>query len=147
VHALPAGGSRAGRSALTPDSTPTGARPAGAHPGGIFNYGVSPTAFGAFAYFLDAAVNQWRILCLEEAVAKITSVPARRIFGLKNRGVLEPGAWADIVVFDPDTLGASDDFLDPVRAPTGIRYVLVNGVMAYEGGRFTGSRSGAVIRR
>ena len=114
---------------------------------GIFNYGVSPTAFGAFAYFLDAAVNQWRILSLEEAVARITSVPARRVFRLPGRGVLEPGAWADLVIFDPGMLAAPEDFLAPWRAPAGIRWVVVNGVVACEQGRCTGSRSGVVIRR
>jgi N-acyl-D-amino-acid deacylase len=115
--------------------------------GGIFNYGISPTAFGAFPFFLDAAVHMWRILSLEEAIARVTSVPARRVFGLADRGVLEPGACADMVIFDPRALKAADDFLDPYRAPAGIRHVLVNGVVACENGRCTGTRSGAVIRR
>jgi N-acyl-D-amino-acid deacylase len=121
-----------------------------AHPGpgeGIFNYGISPTAFGAFVWFLRAAVREWRTLTLEQAVAKITSFPAREVFGLADRGVLEPGAWADIVLLDAERLEAADDFLDPARAPRGIERVLVNGVTAYERGRFTGARSGKLIRR
>jgi N-acyl-D-aspartate/D-glutamate deacylase len=121
------------------------ARPA---PGaGIFNYGVSPTAYGAFPWFLKTAVTEWRILTLEEAVRKITAFPAREVFGLTDRGVLEPGAWADLVVLDFDRLEAPDDFLHPALPPRGIQRVLVNGVLAYDRGRFTGSRSGQLILR
>jgi N-acyl-D-amino-acid deacylase len=121
-----------------------------AHPArgaGIFNYGVSPTAYGAFAWFLQAAVKQWRALSLEEAVRKITSFPAREVFGLPDRGVLEPGAWADLVVLDFAKLEAPDDFLQPSNPPRGIEQVLVNGVQAYDRGRFTGSRSGQLVLR
>jgi N-acyl-D-aspartate/D-glutamate deacylase len=121
------------------------ARPA---PGaGIFNYGVSPTAYGAFPWFLQAAVKQWRILSLEEAVRKITAFPAQEVFGLTDRGVLEPGAWADLVVLDFERLEAPDDFLHPALPPRGIERVLVNGVLAYDRGQFTGSRSGQLILR
>jgi len=121
------------------------ARPA---PGaGIFNYGVSPTAYGAFPYFLEAAVKKWRTLSLEEAVRKVSAFPAREVFGLADRGVLEPGARADLVVLDFQKLSAPDDFLRPALPPPGIEYVLVNGVVAYERGRFTGSRSGQLIRK
>ena len=121
-----------------------------AHPGpgaGIFNYGISPTAYGAFPYFLQAAVKQWRTLSLEEAVRKISGFPAREVFGLTDRGILEPKAWADLVVLDFQRLAAPDDFLRPCLPPQGIEYVLVNGVVAYDRGRFTGSRSGKLIRR
>jgi N-acyl-D-amino-acid deacylase len=114
---------------------------------GIFNYGISPTAFGAFPYFLQAAVKQWRILSLEQAVRKITGFPAREVFGLADRGVLGPQAWADVVIMDFERLAAADDFRHPTKPPQGIEYVLVNGVLAYERGRFTGSRSGRLIRR
>ncbi len=121
------------------------ARPAAG--AGIFNYGVSPTAYGAFPWFLRAAVSEWRTLSLEEAVRKITAFPAREVFGLSDRGVLEPGAWADLVVLDFDRLEAPDDFLHPELPPRGIERVLVNGVLAYDRGRFTGSRSGQLILR
>jgi len=112
---------------------------------GIFNYGISPTAYGAFPWFLRTAVSQWR-MSLEQAVRKITAFPAREVFGLSDRGVLEPGAWADVVLLDAGRLEAADDFLDPARPPRGIEHVLVNGVPAYERGRFTGARSGKLIR-
>jgi len=124
------------------------ALPANPGPGaGIFNYGVSPTAYGAFAWFLRTAVREWRILSLEQAVRKITAFPAREVFGLADRGVLEPGAWADLVVMDFPNLSAPDDFRRPSLPPRGFEYVLVNGVLAYERGRFTGSRSGQIVRR
>jgi N-acyl-D-aspartate/D-glutamate deacylase len=124
------------------------ALPAHPAPGaGIFNYGVSPTAYGAFPWFLQAAVKQWRILSLEQAVRKITAFPAREVFGLSDRGQLEPGAWADLVIMDFPNLAAPDDFHNPSLPPRGIQYVLVNGVLAYDRGRFTGSRSGQIVRR
>lgn len=124
------------------------ALPAHPEPGaGIFNYGISPHAYGAFPWFLQAAVSEWRILSIEEAVRKLTGFPAREVFGLRDRGVLEAGAWADLVILDFPRLKAPDDFLDPSQPPRGIEYVLVNGAVAYERGRFTGSRSGKVLRR
>ena len=113
---------------------------------GIFNYGVSPTAYGAFPWFLRTAVSQWGTLSLEEAVRKITSFPAREVYRLSDRGVLEPGAWADLVVMDFPNLSAPDDFLRPALPPRGIEYVLVNGVVACRQGRLTASRSGKVLR-
>ena len=61
--------------------------------------------------------------------------------------MLEPGAWADLVVMDFPNLSAPDDFRQPSLPPRGIEYVLVNGVLAYERGRFTDSRSGQIVRR
>jgi N-acyl-D-amino-acid deacylase len=92
-------------------------------------------------------VRQWGTLSLEEAVRKITSFPAREIFRLSDRGVLEPGAWADLVVMDFPNLSAPDDFLRPTLPPRGIEYVLVNGVLACRRGRLTASRGGKVLRR
>ena len=124
------------------------ALPAHPAPGaGIFNYGVSPIAYGAFPWFLETAVKKWRTLSLEEAVRKVSGFPAREVFGLSDRGVLEANAWADIVVLDFERLSAPDDFLHPELPPRGIEYVLVNGVVAFDHGRFTGSRSGTVIRK
>lgn len=83
---------------------------------------------------------------LEEAIRRATAVPAPDVFGLPDRGVIRPGAYADIVVFDWDRLREGDD-LDPTRPPEGICQVMVNGVIAYENGIHTGVRAGKVLRR
>ena len=83
---------------------------------------------------------------LEEAVRKMTSLPARRL-GLQDRGVLAPGKAADLVVFDPDNVMDRGTYEDPRQYPTGIRHVIVNGILSVEDGQFTGQRGGLVLLR
>jgi dihydroorotase/N-acyl-D-amino-acid deacylase len=85
------------------------------------------------------------LLTLEEAIRKFTSLPAKRM-RLADRGVLEPGRWADVVVFDPQTVRDVATFDDPNRYALGMRFVLVNGVPVIEGGKMTGAKPGRVIR-
>ena len=80
-------------------------------------------------------------------VRKVTSFAAQEVLGLEDRGVLREGAYADIAVFDFDTLEGSNDFLEPARPPKGIEYVLVNGAVVYEDLAHTGKRPGKVLRR
>jgi N-acyl-D-amino-acid deacylase len=112
---------------------------------GLYTRGVSPTAYGLFPHYLRTVVVEWGVLSLEEAVRKATSLPAG-VIGLKDRGRLAEGAYADVVVFDLGTLRENTDFRVPAQAPQGIRYVLVNGQVVCENGAHTGARPGKVLR-
>jgi N-acyl-D-amino-acid deacylase len=92
-------------------------------------------------------VREERLLSLEEAVRKMTSLSAAR-FGLADRGVLREGAAADVTVFDPERVWDNTTYLEPELEPSGIEYVLVNGtVLADHGAVDTTTLAGTVIRR
>lgn len=103
-----------------------------------------PRNYGSFAKVLQRYVREEHVLSLEDAVRKMTSLPAS-FLGLNNRGLLYPGNWADITVFDPDTIKNKATFAQPDQYPTGIEYVLVNGEIAAEKGKRTDSLSGKVL--
>ena len=84
------------------------------------------------------------MLTLPDAVRKMTSLPAQ-VLGLKDRGLLREGYWADVVVFDPDTVADRATFDNPKQYPGGIEYVLVNGGVVVENGDHTGARPGRVV--
>ncbi len=105
-----------------------------------------PRAYGSFPRVLGRYVRERGILRLEEAVRKMTSLPAQR-FGLMDRGLLRPGMAADITIFDPKSIIDNGTFEDPRRFPEGIRYVIVNGSLAVEDGAYTEARDGRVLRR
>lgn len=86
-----------------------------------------------------------KILSLEEAVRKMTSFPAQRL-GLRNRGILREGTWADIVIFDPLTIEDQATYANPHQYPKGINQVLVNGEMVIEEGEHTGAYPGRILR-
>jgi len=104
-----------------------------------------PRTYGTFPRVLARYVKKG-VLGMAEAIAKMTSMPARKI-GLKGRGTISRGAYADIVVFDPDKIADTATFENPHRYPQGIDVVLVNGKVAVQGGRFLGARNGRVLRR
>ena len=89
-------------------------------------------------------------MTLEEAVRKMTSLAVQRV-GLVDRGVIRPGMWADLTVFDPETIALRSADADPERLenfyPVGIHAVAVNGQVAMEGHRYTGARAGQVLRK
>lgn len=85
-------------------------------------------------------------LSLEEAIRKATSVPAQKVFGLEDRGVIAEGACADIVMFDLERISDVRDFFEPSSPPEGIERVLVNGTVVYEGTAHTGAKPGQVLR-
>jgi len=91
-------------------------------------------------------VRTERLIPLEEAVRKMTSMPAARL-GLRDRGVVRVGAYADLVVFDAATVADRATFEAPHQYPVGIDWVIVNGRPAVEAGRFVGGRAGKVLRR
>jgi len=104
-----------------------------------------PRSYGTNPRFLARFVRERRLVPLEEAVRKMTLLPASRL-GLTRRGRIAPGHVADLVVFDPDTIVDTATFDSPHSYPEGIPHVVVNGVMAVENGQSTGSTPGRVIR-
>jgi len=110
-------------------------------------YGVSPTAFGLFPHYIRTYAREEGVLSLEEAIRKATSLPAQRVLGLTDRGILREGACADLVVFDYEQLQETTDYLRPNRSPEGIKLVMVNGVVVREDMRHTGAKPGKVLRR
>lgn len=113
---------------------------------GLVTEGLShPRTFGAYPAFLGEYVREKRWMTLEEAIVK-TSAGAARRFGFRGRGVLEAGGFADVVVFDAETIGTEADYQHPEREPRGIVHVLVNGVFAVRGGALTEARAGRPIR-
>lgn len=104
-----------------------------------------PRAWGTFGRYLGHYVRELGLLGLEECVARMTSRPARRL-GLTDRGVLRPGAVADLVLFDPDTVAAGADFDEPRRAALGIPYVFVAGVPVIDDGHRTDAVPGRSLR-
>ncbi|HET7551687.1 MAG TPA: amidohydrolase family protein, partial [Gemmatimonadaceae bacterium] len=105
-----------------------------------------PRWYGTFPRVLARYVRERHVLTLEEAVHKMTGMPARRL-GLRDRGQVAEGMYADLVVFDPATVEDRATFEDPHQYPVGIDYVLVNGVAVVDGGKFTDARPGLVLRR
>jgi N-acyl-D-aspartate/D-glutamate deacylase len=104
-----------------------------------------PRSYGTFPRVIGRYVRDLGALTLEEAVRKMTSWPATRM-RLERRGVIQVGAWADITIFDLETIRDRATYDEPVLFPEGIEYVLVNGVVVIEdGGTHTGARPGHVL--
>jgi N-acyl-D-aspartate/D-glutamate deacylase len=101
------------------------------------SYGTNPRVLG---YYVREGV-----LTLEEAVRKMTSLPAQ-ILGVSDRGILREGAVADVVIFDPAKVRDVATFDKPKAYPEGIPYVLVNGVVVIDQGQHTGARPGRAVR-
>lgn len=104
-----------------------------------------PRTWGCFPRVLGRYVREDGVLDLAEAIRKCTAMPAER-FGLLDRGVLRVGAHADIVVFDPETVGHPNDALRPWQRPTGIDTVFIGGAPVVSAGQFSGERLGRVLR-
>ena len=113
-------------------------RPGDGHP--------HPRAYGTFPRVLGRYVREAGVLGLEQAVHKMTGMPAARL-GLRDRGVLRSGAFADVVVFDPARVADRATFEAPHQYPAGIELVLVNGAVVVDGGGFRDARAGRVLRR
>jgi N-acyl-D-amino-acid deacylase len=104
-----------------------------------------PRAFGTFPRILGIYAREQHAMSLEEAVRKMTSLAASRV-GLLDRGILRPGAFADIAVFDPKTIRDAATFRDPMHYSVGVRYVFVNGRPVVWDGAITDARPGRPLR-
>jgi N-acyl-D-amino-acid deacylase len=104
-----------------------------------------PRAYGSFARLLGRYVRDEGVIPLEEAIRRLTSFPAET-FGIERRGVLAPGAYADIVVFDPEAIEDRATFAEPHQYAVGVRHVFVNGVHTLEDGEHTGATGGRFVR-
>jgi N-acyl-D-amino-acid deacylase len=110
--------------------------------GGIGSF--HPRGAGTFPRVLGLYVREKHWLTLPEAVRKMTSLPAQRL-GWKDRGVIREGAFADLVLFDPQTVIDRSTFAKPFELPTGIEKVFVNGEVVWDAGKPTGARPGRVL--
>ncbi len=104
-----------------------------------------PRSYGTFPRVLGRYAREEGVLTLEDAVRKMTSLTARHL-RLRDRGVLRPGAWADVVVFDPALVEDLATYDDPHRYPRGIEHVVVNGALAIDAGVTTEERAGRFLR-
>ncbi len=104
-----------------------------------------PRAYGSFPRILGRYVREVQLLSLEEAIRKMTSLPAQRV-GLKERGILKPGFYADVVMFDARTVIDKATFENPHQYSEGIVLVLVNGIPVWENGGFSGNYPGRGLR-
>jgi N-acyl-D-amino-acid deacylase len=105
-----------------------------------------PRLYGTFARVLGRYAREQNLFTMQEAVWRMTGFAAKK-FGLKDRGLVREGAFADLVLFDPAKIIDRGTFEDPKRLPDGIRAVFVNGKKAVDNGTMTGVRTGRVLRR
>jgi N-acyl-D-amino-acid deacylase len=111
---------------------------------GLFGGKPHPRVYGTYPRILGRYVREENLLTLEEAVRKMTSLPAR-IFGLDRKGLVRPGMDADLVAFDPAVVESRATFDDPARYPKGVDHVVVNGEFAVRDGAVTGALPGAAV--
>ena len=104
-----------------------------------------PRSFGTFPRVLGYYVREKGLMPLETAIHKMTGLPAEKI-QLEDRGVIRPGAFADLVAFDPSSVKDEATFAEPRRYPTGIGTVIVNGVVTVRDGELTGELAGRPVR-
>jgi N-acyl-D-aspartate/D-glutamate deacylase len=104
-----------------------------------------PRAYGTFPRVFRKYVREDKLLSLEEAVRKMTALPAQKM-RLADRGVLKSGMWADVVVFDPEKITDVATFAQPNQLSVGMDYVLVNGVPVIAGGKATNALPGKILR-
>jgi dihydroorotase/N-acyl-D-amino-acid deacylase len=104
-----------------------------------------PRGFGTFPRILGRYVRQDSVITLEFAIRKMTSLAAQRV-GINDRGLLKPGMFADITVFDPNTIIDNSTFENPSQLATGVSYVLVNGVPVVDNGQVTAALPGRALR-
>ena len=104
-----------------------------------------PRAYGSFARVLGKFSRDEKIIPLREAIRRLTSFPAANL-KIRNRGSLKEGYFADVVVFDPETVTDHATFKEPHQFSTGVAHVFVNGVQVLKDGEHTGARPGRVVR-
>jgi len=105
-----------------------------------------PRSYGTFPRILGRFVRQRKLFTWKEAIRKMTYLPARYL-GIKDRGLIKEGTYADIVIFNPETVSDNSTFSNPHQYPTGIDYVVTNGEITIDRGQHTGQIAGRVLRK
>ena len=113
--------------------------------GAFLKSSTHPRAYGNFARLLGHYVREEKVIPLEEAVRRLTMLPATNL-GIKRRGALKAGYFADVVVFDPKTIADHSTYEQPRQYATGVSWVLVNGVPVLAKGEPTGAKPGRIVR-
>lgn len=111
----------------------------------VTNTGAHPRSYGNFARLLRKYVREEKVIPMEEAIYKLTSLPAKNL-KIKKRGALKEGYFADVVIFDPETISDKATFKDPHQLSVGVEHVFVNGEQVIENGEHTGATPGRVVR-
>ena len=106
---------------------------------------VHPRSYGTYPRILGKYVRDEHVIALEDAVRKMTSAVAERLL-IADRGLLKPGMYADVVVFDPQRIQENSTYEKPLQLSTGMRVVLINGVEVVRDGRHTGAKPGRIVR-
>ena len=106
---------------------------------------VHPRAYGSFPKILGRYVRDEKVVGLEDTVRKMTSSVTRRL-SIRDRGLLQEGLFADIAVFNPETIIDRATYEDPNQLSAGVEYVFVNGVAVVSGGKVTGAKPGVALR-
>ncbi len=112
---------------------------------GLFGTTPHPRTYGTYPRILGKYVREENLLTLEEAIRKMTSLPAR-VLGLQRKGILRPEMDADLVVFNPTSIESPATYDDPIQYPRGISHVIVNGTVAVSQGELTGALPGGTLR-
>jgi N-acyl-D-amino-acid deacylase len=105
-----------------------------------------PRKYGTFPKLIHEYVLAKHVLTMPQAIRRSTSAPAKAL-GIKERGSLTPGYFADVVVFDPQTIADKSTYEQPTILAVGMRYVFVNGVLTVDSGKYNGATPGKVLRR
>ena len=105
-----------------------------------------PRKFGTFPKLFHEYVNEKHVLTLPQAVQRSSATTAK-ILGLAERGMITPGWFADVVVFDPQTFADRSTYAQPTLLAVGVRYLFVNGVVTVDAGKYTGVTAGRTLRR
>ncbi|MBT5305003.1 MAG: amidohydrolase family protein [Candidatus Scalindua sp.] len=114
---------------------------------GVLNYGKPhPRGYGTFSRVIRKYVNQTSILSIEDAIYKMTGFPAQKL-GLEDRGILKEGFFADITIFDQETIAEQATFTDPHNYSIGIKHVIVNGKLTINNGKHKSVMNGAILRK
>ena len=113
--------------------------------GPLFEFHSHPRAFGSMPRLLGHYVRDEHLLLLEQAIRKITSLPAQRE-RLRDRGLLKVGYFADVTVFDPAIIRDKSTYETPSVLSEGVKYVFVNGQLEYDDGHLTGMKAGVILR-
>src|SRR5689334_11334603 len=113
--------------------------------GPLFEPHTHPRSFGSMPRFLGHYVRDLQLVPLEQAIRKITSLPAQREH-LVGRGLIKEGFFADITIFDPDNIIDKATYTQPAQLAEGVKYVIVNGQVAFENGKATGAMAGKALK-